>query len=84
MNLLFDELGTPTPVTYPSRVVLNNKTLSVYTGTNYNTIFKSFDLAYLKMTKSKSDEQKCFVLGDNRDGAKRCTVCVLAGNLKPD
>jgi len=24
MNLMFDELDTPTPVTYPVRVVLNN------------------------------------------------------------
>jgi hypothetical protein len=84
MNLLFDELDTPTPVTYPVRVSMNNHTLSIFSGENYNTVYRSYDLAYLKMTKSKIDPVKCFVLGDTRDAVKKSTVCILPEMLKPD
>jgi len=38
------ELGLGSGVKYPGRVVLNNKTVSVFMGENYDSVYKSFDL----------------------------------------
>lgn len=84
MNLMFEELDTPTPVTYPVRVILNNRTVSVFSGNNFDTIYRSFELSSLKMTKSKSDPVKCFVLHDFRDSGKKVTLCILPEMLKSD
>lgn len=84
MNIMFDELDTSTPVLYPVRMVLNNKTLSIFSGENYNTVYRSYDLKYLKMTRNKIDPLKCFDLGDNRDAVKKSSVCILPEMLKPD
>lgn len=84
MNLMFEELDTPTPVTYPVRVILNNRTLSVFSGNNFNTVYRSFDLSNMKMKKSKTDPMKCFVLLDSRDSGKKVTLCILPEMLKPE
>jgi len=44
---MFDIPGATMPITYPARVVLNNHTISIFTGTEYETVYKSFDLAYV-------------------------------------
>ena len=41
---MFDIPGATMPITYPARVVLNNHTISIFTGTEYETVYKSFDL----------------------------------------
>jgi len=71
-------------VTYPARVVLNNHTVSVFTGTEYETVFKSFDLQYIITKESAMDSEKCFVLADQRDATKNVDLCILPSMLTPD
>lgn len=33
-------------VRYPSRVILNNKTITIFTGDNYDSVYKAFDLEF--------------------------------------
>jgi len=47
VEIMFDIPGATMPITYPARVVLNNHTISIFTGTEYETVYKSFDLAYV-------------------------------------
>ncbi len=37
---MFDIPGATMPITYPARVVLNNHTISIFTGTEYETVYK--------------------------------------------
>jgi len=52
---MFDIPGATVPITYPARVVLNNHTISLFTGTAYETIYKSFDLSYVVTAESPLD-----------------------------
>lgn len=47
MDMIFIDMDTELKPHYPVRVVLNNRTFSVFTGENYDTIYNSFDLQYL-------------------------------------
>lgn len=48
----------------PVRMVMNSKSIVVYTSGNYGNPYKSFDLFSTKMMKSELDENQCFVLKD--------------------
>jgi len=47
--------------TIPTRVVMNNKTLSVYAGEDYNTIKETFQLSHTTFVPSSTDSY-CFIL----------------------
>jgi len=64
VNIMFDIPGATVPITYPARVVLNNHTISIFTGTDYETVYKSFDLQYAVTSESAMDQEKCFELAD--------------------
>jgi len=81
---MFDIPGATVPVTYPARVVLNNHTISLFTGTEYETVYKSFDLQYVRTRASAVDAEKCFDLYDERDASKEAQLCVLAEMLTPE
>jgi len=51
----------------PCRVVLNPKTISIFSAMKFETVITSFDLRYTNIEKSGTDPDKCFVLSDKRD-----------------
>lgn len=69
---------------FPIRVVLNNRTLSVFGTPTYDSVFISFDLKYvvLKGAPANEDPSGCFVAQDSRDSAKTVTLCVMPMALK--
>jgi len=73
------------PPKFPIRVVLNNRTLSIFASNSMDSVYKSFDLKYLVLKKIHSeglDEQMCFNLVDTRDIKKTQMICVLEENLE--
>jgi hypothetical protein len=84
VEIMFDIPGATMPITYPARVVLNNHTISIFTGTEYETVYKSFDLQYVSTATSALDSEKCFLLADQRDGSKNVNICILAAMLTPE
>lgn len=81
MDMIFVDLDVPLKPHYPVRVVLNNKTFSVFTGDNYDSVYSSFDLKYVKIMNS-NDDSKCFMLSDERDASKHVELCVLSYTLE--
>jgi len=63
----------------PVRVILNNRTISVFSQSQYNNIYKSFDLPFLalEMDSRKQFKKRCLVLTDSRGGDKKVTLCVM-------
>jgi hypothetical protein len=52
MEIAFPAVGNKPSPRVPLRVVLNTKTLSLFSSNNYDQIFKSFDLKYLNIGQS--------------------------------
>jgi hypothetical protein len=48
----------------PVRVILNNRTISIFSTSKYNNIYKSFDLPLLtvEMDGRKDYKKRCFTL----------------------
>jgi len=84
VNIMFDIPGATVPVTYPARTVLNNHTITLFTGTEFETVYKSYDLQYAQTRVSRLDADKCFELYDERDASKTATICILAEMLDED
>ena len=63
----------------PVRVILNNRTISVFSQSQYNNIYKSFDLPFLQleMDGRKDFKKRCMVLKDSRGGDKKETLCIM-------
>jgi len=59
MEIVFDNLGDST-LKYPGRVVLNNRTITIFAGDNYDSVFKSFDLPFIKLVQVKENTDSCF------------------------
>jgi len=47
LEVTFEDIGPD--VKYPGRVILNNKTLTVFVGEEFHTVYKSFDLKYISV-----------------------------------
>lgn len=58
-------------------MVLNNKTISVFTGDSYDSVYKTFDLENLILREDAADKDKCFQIEDLRDDKKKVSLCVL-------
>lgn len=63
----------------PVRVILNNRTISIFSTSKYNNIYKSFDLPLLSVSlESRKDfKKRCFILEDIRNPAKVETLCIM-------
>jgi len=67
---------------YPVRVILNNKTISIFSTPSYDNVYKSWELNYLNILASPEDKRSCFVLSDLRDSSKKATLCIMPTALK--
>lgn len=52
MDLVIERKGYERSPRFPARVVLNNRTLSVFVTASYDNIYMSFDLNYMKTSGS--------------------------------
>lgn len=51
MMIMYDMPGVPNPPKFPVRVVLNNKTISIFGSAEVESVYKSFDLSSLVLKK---------------------------------
>ncbi len=66
----------------PVRVILNNRTLSVFSTSKYDNIYQSYDLPFLTATSGLArDRQRCLVVSDSRS-QKHLTLCVMPQALQ--
>ena len=68
----------------PVRVILNNRTLTIFSQSKYNNVYKSFDLPFLniEMDGRKDYQKRCFVLTDKRTEKKKEVLCIMAEALR--
>lgn len=68
----------------PVRVILNNRTISIFSTSKYNNIYKSFDLPLLSvaMDDRKDFKKRCFNLQDIRNPLKSETLCIMPQALR--
>jgi hypothetical protein len=60
-------------ITIPSRVIMNNSTLSVFTGEHYETLFLTFILKKsLFYINSNSFKKGCFIIKQNKQSITLC------------
>jgi hypothetical protein len=64
--------GTMGEINIPSRVVMNNSTLTVFSGDHYQTLYQSYTLKRTKFFASKI-KKNCFELGEG--SKKAITLC---------
>lgn len=63
----------------PVRVILNNRTLSIFSQSTYNNIYKSFELPFTSLEMlSARDKKRCFSVTDSRQNSKKETLCIMA------
>jgi hypothetical protein len=46
----------------PSRVVMNNKTITVFVAPSYDSVYVSYDLKNMNVRPSREDPDGCFTL----------------------
>jgi len=64
---------------FPVRVVLNNRTLTVFEASHYDTVAFSVNLKSITAIEQHPDDPKaCFVI--NTDDNKRITLCAMRGD----
>jgi len=74
--LLEDFKNLSRPPRLPTRVVLNNKTITIFQSDSYNSIYMSFELKNLDQIQlNPIDPGSCFILKDKRDNSKTITLC---------
>jgi len=82
--VLFDNKKLPTIIRVPVRVVLNNKTISIYANNNMDSVYKSFFLEYMVLKKVDSDHvNSCFKVQDTRDIDHTASLCIMGDGLAP-
>lgn len=69
------------PVRFPSRIVLNTDSLTIYQGETVDTIDKTFNLKDLKILQILKEDPKCFEVGYIKD---LVTICSLGMNTNID
>lgn len=82
VNLRVDE-NQPEGV-MPVRVVLNNKTITIFYNVEYETVYQSYDLQSLVVKKDAIKPDWCLKLVDVKDDKKQTSFCIHPQNLKPD
>jgi len=85
MMVLYDMEGVANPPKYPVRVVLNNKTLSIFGAENIESVYKSFDLSSLVLKKYDQpgqNQNECFNLVDQKDYKHKQTICVFPASVE--
>ena len=76
MNIIRDDLGNLKILPrIPSRVILNNRTISIFESGSYDTILKSFYIKELISFKKWEDDQNCIKLQDHSKIAIMCVMC---------
>jgi len=74
MTMNTDEL----PPQFPIRLVLNTKTLTIFSSADYANIYKAYELQYLDLKASSSEPKKCIVVSDKRDPlGKLDELCIM-------
>lgn len=68
----------------PVRLVLNNRTISIFYNVEYESVYQSYDLQFLTASKDKFKPDWCVRLADNRDDKKTTAFCIHPANLKPE
>ncbi len=61
----------------PTRVVMNNRTVSIFSGEEYNTLVTVFNLAETEFKRSLTDKS-CFILTDSKQ--KQAELCPFGCN----
>lgn len=51
MQILYEIQGVKNPPKYPVRVVMNNRTISIFGNEDMDSVYKSFDLKSLVLKK---------------------------------
>lgn len=69
-----------TVITIPARVVMNNKTISIYAGEDYETLKDSYDIQVTVFVPSARNRY-CFIL---RDNSKKGEFCLIGGERNKD
>lgn len=84
MMLQMDKEVNQKYVELPVRVILNNRTLTIFSQSKYNNVYKSFDLPFLniEMDGRKDYQKRCFVLTDKRTEKKKEVLCIMAEALR--
>lgn len=65
----FPAVGNRPSPKLPIRAILNTKTLTLFSSSVYEKVYKSFDLRYLTINQSKTEPSQCMALVDKRDNA---------------
>jgi hypothetical protein len=67
--MLYEMEGVKNPPKYPVRVVLNNRTVSIFGNEDMDSVYKSYDLKTLVLKKLTDEEspnfRECFNLVDS-------------------
>ncbi len=84
--LLEDFKDMKRPPRLPTRVVLNNRTISIFQADHYESIYMSFELSNLDQIQlNPIDPESCFILKDKRDPSKKITLCAMqSGKLSAE
>jgi hypothetical protein len=65
-------------VQIPTRVVMNNKTLSIFKGVEYEDLIISFNMQSCEFNRSQFSNQGCFTL---KEGIKKAILCPFSQEL---
>lgn len=76
MNIVREDLGNlRAKPRIPSRVILNNRTITIFESGSYQSILKSFYLKELIYYKQWEEDPSCLKLQDHSKNAIMCVMC---------
>jgi hypothetical protein len=70
LNLVYDKSGTIPYPRFPARIVLNNRTISIYNTADFEHVYESYDLDKIRISEGNVDKSRCFKITDQRDENK--------------
>ena len=77
MSIVRDDLSIDqkSVVKLPSRVIINNKVISIYQSDTADSLFKSYYLKDLKIIKPyRKDPKKCIEIGTRKETTVLCSM----------
>lgn len=77
MDILREDIGNlKFPPKIPSRVILNNRTISIYESGSYESILATYNLKDLnELSPFKEEPKKCIRIADNIRHTVMCSMC---------
>ncbi len=82
MNIIREDLGNlKIKPKIPSRVILNNRTITIFESGSYQSILKSFYLKDLIYYKEWEEDGNCIKLQDH---SKQVIMCLMCDNVKAE